>query len=109
MCQLYLIKICLTRFMELLLFTTSETTTEQDKMMATQIPQEVIVMAQGAVRIMIEDGVTPDMFAEDMERLTKVYIEASVQRQARICMNYLTCSSVRDAALDAILSTLKAA
>ena len=78
-------------------------------MMATQIPQEVIEMAQGAVRMMIEDGVTPDMFVDDMERLTKVYIEAYVQRQTRICMNYLTCSSVRDAALDAILSTLKAA
>lgn len=77
--------------------------------MAVQIPQEVIEMAQGAVRMMIEDGVTPDMFVDDMERLTKVYIEAYAQRQARICMNYLTCSSIRDAALDAILSTMKAA
>ena len=77
--------------------------------MANQLPQEVIEMAQGAVRMMMEDGVTPDMFADDMERLTKVYIEAYVQRQARICMNYLTCTSIRDAALDAILSTMKAA
>ena len=77
--------------------------------MANQLPQEVIEMAQGAVHMMIEDGVTPDMFADDMERLTKVYIEAYVQRQARICMNYLTCTSIRDAALDAILSTMKAA
>ena len=77
--------------------------------MENQLPQEVIEMAQGAVRMMIEDGVTPDMFADDMERLTKVYIEAYVQRQARICVNYLTCTSIRDAALDAILSTMKAA
>ena len=76
--------------------------------MTTQIPQEVIEMAQGAVRMMIEDGVTPDMFVNDLERLTRVYIEAYVQRQARICMNYLSCSSIREAALDAILSTLKA-
>ena len=77
--------------------------------MENQLPQQVIEMAQGAVRMMIEDGVTLDMFADDMERLTKVYIEAYVQRQARICMNYLTCTSIRDAALDAILSTMKAA
>ena len=77
--------------------------------MTTKLPQQVIEMAQGAVRMMIEDGVTPDMFVDDMERLTNVYIEAYVQRQARICMNYLTCSSVRDAALEAILSTMKAA
>ena len=77
--------------------------------MENQLPQEVIEMAQGAVRMMMEDGVTPDMFADDMGRLTKVYIEAYVQRQARICMNYLTCTSIRDAALDAILSTMKAA
>jgi len=76
--------------------------------MENQLPQEVIEMAQGAVRMMIEDGVTPEMFVNDIERLTRVYIEAYVQRQTRICMNYLTCSSVRDAALDAILSTLKA-
>ena len=76
--------------------------------MENQFPQEVIEMAQGAVRMMIEDGVTPEMFVNDIERLTKVYIEAYVQRQTRICMNYLSCSSVREAALDAILSTLKA-
>jgi len=76
--------------------------------MENQFPQEVIEMAQGAVRMMIEDGVTPEMFVNDTERLTRVYIESYVQRQTRICMNYLTCSSVRDAALDAILSTLKA-
>ena len=76
--------------------------------MANQLPQEVIEMAQGAVRMMIEDGVTPEMFVNDIERLTKVYIEAYVERQRRICMNYLTCTSVREAALDAILSTLKA-
>ena len=76
--------------------------------MENQLPQEVIEMAQGAVRMMIEDGVTPEMFVNDMERLTRVYIEAYVQRQTRICMNYLTCSSIREAALDAILSTLKA-
>ena len=75
--------------------------------MENQFPQEVIEMAQGAVRMMIEDGVTPEMFVNDIERLTKVYIEAYVQRQTRICMNYLTCSSVREAALDAILSSLK--
>ena len=75
--------------------------------MKNQFPQEVIEMAQGAVRMMIEDGVTPEMFVNDIERLTKVYIEAYVQRQTRICMNYLTCSSVREAALDAILSSLK--
>ena len=75
--------------------------------MENQFPQEVIEMAQGAVRMMIEDGVTPEMFVNDLERLTNVYIEAYVQRQTRICMNYLTCSSVRDAALDAILSTMK--
>ena len=75
--------------------------------MANQFPQEVIEMAQGAVRMMIEDGVTPEMFVNDMERLTKVYIEAYVQRQTRICMNYLACTSIREAALDAILSSLK--
>ena len=76
--------------------------------MANQFPQEVIEMAQGAVRMMIEDGVTPEMFVNDIERLTRVYIEAYVQRQTRICMNYLSCTSIREAALDAILSTLKA-
>jgi len=76
--------------------------------MENQLPQEVIEMAQGAVRMMIEDGVTPDMFVDDLERLTNAYISAYLQRQTRICMNYLTCSSVREAALDAILSTLKA-
>ena len=76
--------------------------------MENQLPQEVIEMAQGAFRMMIEDGITPEMFVNDLERLTRVYIEAYVQRQTRICMNYLTCSSVREAALDAILSTLKA-
>ena len=76
--------------------------------MENQLPQEVIEMAQGAVRMMIEDGVTPEMFVNDLERLTRVYIEAYVQRQTRICMNYLSCSSIREAALDAILSTLKA-
>ena len=75
--------------------------------MENQLPQEVIEMAQGAVRMMIEDGVTPEMFVNDMERLTRVYIEAYVQRQTRICMNYLSCSSIREAALDAILSSLK--
>ena len=75
--------------------------------MENQLPQEVIEMAQGAVRMMIEDGVTPEMFVNDLERLTKVYIEAYVQRQTRICMNYLACTSVREAALDAILSSLK--
>ena len=75
--------------------------------MENQLPKEVIEMAQGAVRMMIEDGVTPEMFVNDIERLTKVYIEAYVQRQTRICMNYLTCSSAREAALDAILSSLK--
>ena len=75
--------------------------------MANQFPQEVIEMAQGAVRMIIEDGVTPEMFANDIERLTKVYIEAYVQRQTRICMNYLACTSIREAALDAILSSLK--
>ena len=75
--------------------------------MENQLPQEVIEMAQGAVRMMMEDGVTPEMFVNDMERLTKVYIEAYVQRQTRICMNYLTCTSIREAALDAILSSLK--
>ena len=76
--------------------------------MENQFPQEVIEMAQGAVRMMLEDGVTPEMFVNDIERLTKVYIEAYVQRQTRICMNYLSCTSIREAALDAILSTLKA-
>ena len=76
--------------------------------MESQFPQQVIDMAQGAVRMMIEDGVTPEMFVNDLERLTRVYIEAYVQRQTRICMNYLACTSVREAALDAILSTLKA-
>ena len=76
--------------------------------MENQFPQEVIEMAQGAVRMMIEDGVTPEMFVNDMERLTRVYIEAYVQRQTRICMNYLSCTSIREAALDAILSSLKA-
>ena len=76
--------------------------------MENQFPQEVIEMAQGAVRMMIEDGVTPEMFVNDIERLTRVYIEAYVQRQTRICMNYLSCTSIREAALDAILSTLKA-
>ena len=76
--------------------------------MENQFPQEVIEMAQGAVRMMIEDGVTPEMFVNDIERLTKVYIEAYVQRQTRICMNYLSCTSIREAALDAILSSLKA-
>ena len=75
--------------------------------MTNQFPQEVIEMAQGAVRMMIEDGVTPEMFVDDLERLTKVYIEAYVQRQTRICMNYLSCTSIREAALDAILSSLK--
>ena len=75
--------------------------------MENQFPQEVIEMAQGAVRMMIEDGVTPEMFVNDLERLTRVYIEAYVQRQTRICMNYLSCSSIREAALDAILSSLK--
>ena len=75
--------------------------------MENQLPQEVIEMAQGAVRMMIEDGVTPEMFVNDIERLTRVYIEAYVQRQTRICMNYLSCSSIREAALDAILSSLK--
>ena len=75
--------------------------------MENQLPQEVIEMAQGAVRMMIEDGVTPEVFVNDMERLTKVYIEAYVQRQTRICMNYLACSSIREAALDAIISSLK--
>ena len=76
--------------------------------MENQLPQEVIEMAQGAVRMMIEDGVTPEMFVNDLDRLTRVYIEAYVQRQTRICMNYLSCTSIREAALDAILSTLKA-
>ena len=76
--------------------------------MKRQLPKEVIEMAQGAVRMMIEDGVTPEMFVNDLERLTRVYIEAYVQRQTRICMNYLSCTSIREAALDAILSTLKA-
>ena len=76
--------------------------------MENQFPQQVIEMAQGAVRMMIEDGVTPEMFVNDLERLTRVYIEAYVQRQTRICMNYLSCTSIREAALDAILSTLKA-
>ena len=75
--------------------------------MENQFPQEVIEMAQGAVRMMMEDGVTPEMFVNDMERITKVYIEAYVQRQTRICMNYLACTSIREAALDAILSSLK--
>ena len=75
--------------------------------MENQLPQEVIEMAQGAVRMMMEDGVTPEMFVNDMERMTKVYIEAYVQRQTRICMNYLACTSIREAALDAILSSLK--
>ena len=75
--------------------------------MENQLPQEVIEMAQGAVRMMIEDGVTPEMFVNDIERLTKVYIEDYVQRQTRICMNYLSCTSIREAALDAILSSLK--
>ena len=75
--------------------------------MENQLPQEVIEMAQGAVRMMIEDGVTPEMFVNDLERLTRVYIEAYVQRQTRICMNYLACTSIREAALDAILSSLK--
>ena len=75
--------------------------------MENQLPQEVIEMAQGAVRMMIEDGVTPEMFVNDLERLTRVYIEAYVQRQTRICMNYLSCTSIREAALDAILSSLK--
>ena len=76
--------------------------------MENQFPQQVIEMAQGAVRMMIEDGVTPEMFVNDLERLTRVYIEAYVQRQTRSCMNYLSCTSIREAALDAILSTLKA-
>lgn len=75
--------------------------------MENKLPQEVIEMAQGAVRMMMEDSVTPEMFVNDMERLTKVYIEAYVQRQTRICMNYLACTSVREDALDAILSSLK--
>ena len=75
--------------------------------MTNKFPQQVIEMAQGAVRMMIEDGVTPEMFVNDLERLTKVYIEAYVQRQTRICMNYLSCTSIREAALDAILSSLK--
>ena len=75
--------------------------------MTNQFPQEVIEMAQGAVRMMIEDGVTPEMFVNDLERLTRVYIEAYVKRQTRICMNYLSCTSIREAALDAILSSLK--
>ena len=75
--------------------------------MENQLPQEVIEIAQGAVRMMIEDGVTPEMFVNDLERLTKVYIESYVQRQTRICMNYLACTSIREAALHAILSSLK--
>ena len=75
--------------------------------MENKFPQEVIEMVKGAARMMMEDGVTPEMFANDIERLTKVYIEAYVQRQTRICMNYLACTSIREAALDAILSSLK--
>ena len=81
--------------------------------MANQLPQEVIEMAQGAARMMIEDGVTFDMFYDGsmggMDRLARVYIEAYVQRQTRICMTHLTCSGTRGDVLVAILSTLERA
>lgn len=74
--------------------------------MENKLPKEVNEMVQGAIRMMIEDGVTHEMFYGDMHRMTRVYIKAYARRQASICMNCLTCESIRTAALVEILSTL---
>ena len=76
--------------------------------MAHQLPKEVMEIALGAGRMMLEDGITPEMFIEDIERLTRVYVEAYVERQRRMCMTFLTCESTRADAMDALIKMLRA-
>ena len=71
-------------------------------------PQEIIEIANGAVRMMIEDGVTVDMFKANMEAITTAYINAYIERQRKMCMDYLTSTTTRDAALNILLGMLKA-
>ena len=76
--------------------------------MTNQFPPEVIKVATGAARMMIEDGVTVDMFKANMEAMTTAYINAYIERQRKMCMEYLTVTTTRDAALDVLLGMLKA-
>ena len=81
--------------------------TESEKM-TNQFPAEVIEVVTGAARMMIEDGVTVDQFKSDIERMTRVYIESYIERQRKMCMDYLTSTTTRDAALNILLGMMKA-
>ena len=70
-------------------------------------PQEIIEIANGAVRMMLEDGVTVDMFKANIENMTSAYINAYIDRQRKMCMDYLTSDTTRQAALDVLLGMLK--
>lgn len=76
--------------------------------MTNQFPAEVIEVVTGAARMMIEDGVTVDQFKSDIERMTRVYIESYIERQRKMCMDYLTSTTTRDAALNILLGMMKA-
>ena len=77
--------------------------------MENQLPKEVIEMVQGAARMMIEDGVTPEMFNHDEDRFICTYIEAYAQRKARLFINDLVYITIREPAMGAIYSALLAA
>ena len=76
--------------------------------MTNQFPAEVIEVVTGAARMMIEDGVTVEYFMGDIEGMTRVYIEAYIEQQRKMCMEYLTVTTTRDAALNILLGMMKA-
>lgn len=80
----------------------------ESKKMTNQFPAEVIEVVTGAARMMIEDGITVDQFKSDIERMTRVYIESYIERQRKMCMDYLTSTTTRDAALNILLGMMKA-
>ena len=75
--------------------------------MTNQFPPEVIEVVAGAARMMIEDGATVEQFKDDMEGMTRAYIDYYIEQQRKMCMEYLTVTTTRDAALDILLGMLK--
>ena len=76
--------------------------------MTNQFQPEVIEVVTGAARMMIEDGVTVEQFKDDMEGMTRAYIYYYIEQQRKMCMDYLTSTTTRDAALNILLGMMKA-
>ncbi len=61
----------------------------------------------GAARMMQRDGITASVFQDNMEALTKAYVEAYVERQRKISIEFLTNDDCKARVTEVLMSMIK--